>query len=199
MFGRRPPLPPIQLDGLITTFGRAAGFWESQPRPEILVRARLADACRDQHIKPASEARFQASWTALDAEQRLRFCILTEAFELPEAAAALPKVCGHGGSAEPALALLQRSAVQLQYLTGSVLRESDIRLEEFARTFCAAWELGIHGETPPASAARLHAIDFSRLMQEANAARASAEERLAYLRTLQEEQEKTRRPRRGKW
>ena len=199
MFGRRPPLPLIQLDSLIARFGQAASFWESQPQAEALVRARLGDALRDLELQPIPEAQFQAGWSRLDEDQRLRICIFVDGLAAPELAAAVQKVCTKDKQAEPAWSLLQRLTLQLQYLTCAVLQESDIRLEEFARHYCAAWELSIEGENPTASAARLHAIDFGRLMQEANAARASADERLAYLRTLQEEQEKTRRPRRGKW
>lgn len=198
MFGRRPSLPSIELDSLIAKFGQAAGFWTSQPQAEVLVRARLADACRDLKLRPPMGVEFQNCWSQLNEEQRLRFCILTDGLEVPELAAAVQRLCTKG-VAEPVLSLLQQQTAQLQYLSGSILQESDIRLEEFARHFCAAWKVEIQGESPAASAARLHAIDFGRLMQEANAARASAEERLAYLRELQEEQEKTRRPRRGKW
>ena len=199
LFGRRPPIPSIQLDSLIGRFGQAAGFWESQPQPEVLVRARLADAFRDLKLQPIPRSEFQDLWNHFDDEQRLRFCILVDGLEIPEFPAVVQKQGPQVGRASNLVLPLVNLNVQLQYLTCAVLRESDIRLEEFSRHFCAKWELSIHGETPAASSARLHEIDFGRLMQEANAARASAEERLAYLRTLQEEQEKTRRPRRGKW
>ena len=72
-------------------------------------------------------------------------------------------------------------------------------MEEFARHFCADWGLPIKDEKAEASAQRLHDIDFGRLMREAESARDSARDRMAYLRELQEKQEEQRRPRRGKW
>jgi hypothetical protein len=188
----------IELDSLIAAFGQGADFWDSQLEPGVLVRARLADACRDVRIRPISESQFLACWNSFDDEHRLRFCLFSAALEIPEVAQRLPPLClpGDGGGV---LGLLQNLTNGLKTLTVAVLRESDIRLEEFARHFCAAWRLSIEGETAAASAARLYAIDFGRLIKEAEAARASADERLAYLRKLQEEQEQTRRPRRGKW
>jgi hypothetical protein len=192
------PAQSIGLDSLITAFGQGADFWESQGDPDVLVRARLADACRDAKIRPIGEPQFQACWNTFDNEHRLRFCLFSVAIELPEVAQRLVSIC-NSGDGRGALGLLQNLTNALNVLTVAVVRESDIRLEEFARHFCAAWGLPIAGETAAASAARLHAIDFGRLISEAEAARASAEERMAYLRKLQEEQEKTRRPRRGKW
>lgn len=188
----------IDLDGLITAFGQATEFWQSLAEPGILVRARIADACRDAGARPVTELQFLARWAALENEVASRFCLLTVALPLSEVAHRLAVIC-RNGSADDALDTLQNLAVRLKFLTIQVLRESDLRLEEFARHFCAAWGLEIRDETEACSSARLHAIDFGRLMQEAEAARGSAEDRLAYLRKLQEEQDKTRRTRRGKW
>ena len=55
------------------------------------------------------------------------------------------------------------------------------------------------GERDAQSKKRLNDIDFGRLMREAEAARSSATERMAFLRELQEKEEATRRPRRAKW
>jgi hypothetical protein len=192
------PSAAIDLDGLITAFGQASEFWQSQAEPGILVRARFADACRDASVRPVTESQFLARWTPLENEVALRFCLLTVALPLPEVSQRLAEI-GSKGSADDVLALLQNLAVRLKYLTIQVLRDSDLRLEEFARHYCLAWGLAIRDETAAHSAARLHAIDFGRLMQEAEAARTSAADRLAYLRKMQEEQDKTRRPRRGKW
>ena len=192
------PAQSIELDSLITAFGQAADFWESQIEPGVLVRARLADACRDAKIRPSTASQFLVCWNSFDSEHRLRFCLFSAALDLPEVAQRLALIC-HQGDGRGILELLQNLTNGLKMLTVAVLQESDIRLEEFARHFCTAWGLVIENETPAASAARLHAINFGRLIKEAEAARASADDRLAYLRKLQEEQEQTRRPRRGKW
>ena len=50
----------------------------------------------------------------------------------------------------------------------------------------------------PESQARLERLDYRNLLKQAEAAKASAEERLAYLQKLQEDLEARRMPR-GKW
>jgi hypothetical protein len=195
---KRDPKTPIDLDELIAMFGQAANFWEMQPQAGLLVRAWFADACRDASIRPVTEDAFQSSWSGFDKEHQHRFCLFVSALELQPVANRLPSLCSDG-DATPALQVLQQLTVRLNLLTLDVLQQSDIRLEEFSRHFCAAWELKIQGERPAKSEARLHEIDFGRLMKEAEAARSSAKERLAYLRELQEKEEETRRPRRGKW
>ncbi len=202
MFGRRitdNAVRSIELDSLITSFGRATSAWDSQTNLAPLVQARLADNCRDAKLRPVSRAEFQQTWQVFDEEHQGRFCILLGGLELPDVVLRAQQVCGPGQSALPVLRLLHQLTEGHPLLTSLVLQQSDIRLEELARHFCARWGLPIQGETPKASAARLHEIDFGRLMKEAEAARASADDRLAYLKQLQEEQDKTRRPRRGKW
>lgn len=206
MFGRRKPKSPaetappaVDLDVLITSFGEQLDFWESQGESAVLLRARIADACRDAGIHPVSEARFLNTWNRLGVDHRQRFGLLSAALDLPEVASRTIQIGAVADPGEAVLGLLERLTDRLRFLTIAVLRDSDLRLEEFARHFCATWGLSIEGETTAASTARLHDIDFDRLMREADAARASAGDRLAYLRNLQEEQEKTRRPRRGKW
>jgi hypothetical protein len=79
----------------------------------------------------------------------------------------------------------------------SLLRQSDIRIEEFARHF--ADHLGVfwHGESAEQSKLRLQQLDYKRLLAEAEMARKQAEERMEYLRKKQDE-EGGRRRRRGK-
>lgn len=205
MFGRRKsikatePGAPIQLDGLITTLGQATSELECVPKNSALVRARLADCCRDANIRPVDETEFNKAWNRFDEEHRWRFCVLVAPLELPQVHSRIGPLCQSARSASPVLKLLQELTSDHPMLTGSVLQQSDVRLEELARHFCAQWRLSIEGETEQASEARRQEIDFRRLMKEAESARASADERLAYLRRLQEEEEKKRRPRRGKW
>ena len=188
----------IDLDELIAVFGPATKDWETRPEADVLVRARFADACRDANIRPVDALTFKECWSGWDRPQQERFRLLVSALELKAVARHLPAHCPTG-QAHAALQVFEQLAARLHLLTLDVLQQSDIRLEEFARHFSAAWGLEIEGETPQQSRDRLHAIDFDRLMQEAEAARSSAEDRLAYLRQLQKKEDETRRPRRGKW
>ncbi len=205
LFGRRKsvsatePGASIQLDALIATLGRATGELESAAEDAALVRARLADCCRDANVRPVSEAEFNNVWNGFDQEHQWRFCVLIAPLYLPEVGSRLAPLCQAARVASPVLKMLQELTTDHHLLTGSVLQQSDVRLEELARHFCAQWRLPIEGETADASETRRQQIDFRRLMKEAESARASADERLAYLRRLQEEEEKKRRPRRGKW
>jgi hypothetical protein len=83
----------------------------------------------------------------------------------------------------------------LSLLTMAVLRQSPLRIEEFARQLSARLGVGFVGETPRQSADLLHRLDYARLVAEARRARASAEEQMEYLRKLQEEETRRRRPR----
>jgi hypothetical protein len=201
LFGRRNrnSNPPINLDQVIALFGQSVGFWPTQPEAALLAQARLADSCRDAGVRPVSTERFAQTWSLLAEESRVRFCIALAAFDVQAVRSRLPSLCRDADDAEACLKLLQEFAERLDLLTTDMIQQSDVRLEEFARHFCAMAGLPITEETAEQSAARLHEIDFARLMKEADAARSSAEDRMAYLRKLQEEQEANRRPRRGKW
>ncbi|MEZ6129814.1 MAG: hypothetical protein R3C59_14115 [Planctomycetaceae bacterium] len=201
MFGRRSrnSHPLVNLDQVIALFGQAAGFWPTQPEVAVLAQARFADSCRDAGVRPVSTERFAETWVRLAEESRVRFCIALAALDVEAVRNRLPSLCSDAADAGVCLNLLQEFAERLELLTADMIQQSDVRLEEFARHFCAMAGLTIEEETAERSAARLHEINFARLMKEADAARSSAEDRMAYLRKLQEEQEATRRPRRGKW
>jgi len=189
----------VNLDLLIITLGRAAGEWESRPVSGELIRARMADACRDAAVRPISAAGFAHRWENLDDGQQRRFAVLVAALDVEEVGARLPALSHSAEFRDEPLERVHSLATGLGLLTVDVVRQSDVRLEELARHFCSSWEVRIADESADESARRLHEIDFSRLMAEAEAAWTSAEDRMAYLRKLQEAQEATRRPRRGKW
>ena len=202
MFGRRKKVKqpnrtvePINLDLLIANLGQAIDFWQFQPQPQLLTRARYADCCRNCELAPVNETTFESVWKNFDENSQQRFSLVLSGFELESPQAALRQI----GDAQKGLNRIVELAADHKQLTLDVIEKSDVRLEELARHFCAKWQLPIEDESETASAQRLHEIDFGRLMREADAAKSSAEDRLAYLRKLQEEQEETRRPRRGKW
>jgi hypothetical protein len=111
---------------------------------------------------------------------------------------ALPRLVGENGLArqlEEAFVGLARST---PLLTMELLRQGQLRVEEFARHFLARLGAQVAGETAAQSRERLERLDYEGLLAEAERARDSAEGRMDYLRRLQEEQDR-RRPRRGKW
>jgi hypothetical protein len=63
------------------------------------------------------------------------------------------------------------------------------RREEFVRHFIARIGGKILGEDPADSEDRLRRLDYGTLLEEAERASSSAEDRLAYLKKLQQEQE----------
>ncbi|MCA8989190.1 MAG: hypothetical protein KDA78_16200 [Planctomycetaceae bacterium] len=188
----------VDLDVLIAVFGQASNYWETQPNILPLVRARFADACRDVSVRPVTGEEFRTAWKQLDPSDQYRIALSVSALEVDIVLGRVPEFSPEGSAATLLIRLVEFSQ-RLPLLKLDVLQQSDIRLEEFTRHFCADWELPIQGEESAQSEARLREIDFGRLMREAESARDSAEERMAYLRKLQEDEEQTRRPRRGKW
>ena len=195
---KSPKSQPVDLDELITTIGQATKFWQTQTNIGPLVRARFADTCRDAKLHPVTGADFRSAWKQLDSAGEQRVALSVSAFEVDSAIKSVKDFSSDGNAAALLVRFVEFSR-RLPLLTIEVLQQSDIRLEEFARHFCAEWDLSIQGENTAESVARLVEIDFGRLMREAEAARGSAEERMAYLRKLKEKEEESRRPRRGKW
>jgi hypothetical protein len=63
----------------------------------------------------------------------------------------------------------------------------------------AAFGIAIAGETAAQSAGALQRLDYERLLAQAEQARQAAEGRLAQLQQAQDEDDRARSPRRGKW
>ena len=201
MFGRRKNKSQIgdskviDLDELITTMGQSIDAWRFQEHPKLLCRAKFADICRDCSLVPVSGSVFSSEWDRFDEQATKRFGLALSGFRIEAPLFALQE----NSDAKVGLQKVSSLATEHDQLTLDVLVRSDVRLEELARHFCAKWQLPIANETPEASANRLYDIDFGRLMREANDAKTSAKDRMAYLKELQKEQEESRRPRRGKW
>lgn len=189
----------VDVDELIAIFGPSCGVIEMHPVHPELQRAKVADLCRDVGLRPASEREFSERWQSYDDEHQRRFALLIFGFRAKGAAQRMRQMSVARPDQNPVFNVLHELTVELSLLTVSMLGESDVRLEEFARHFCQGIGVGINGESAEESTRRLQAIDFKRLTQEAETARASAQDRLAYLKKMQDEQEQTRRPRRGKW
>ena len=81
-------------------------------------------------------------------------------------------------------------------VTVALVRQSEVRAEEFARRLAADLGVAIAGETAEHSQQRLDAIDYKRLLAEAEQAKAAAQAQMEKLRKKQEELDLRRR--RGK-
>ena len=87
---------------------------------------------------------------------------------------------------------------QLRHLTPEVLLQNNIRIEEAIRTLLLRLRTPIEDEDPSESADRLDRLDYAKALSLAEEAAANAEQRLQYLRELQEKAEEMMQPR-GKW
>jgi hypothetical protein len=190
----------LSLPALRELFADAAGRLEGKAVEAELVRARLADRYRDAGLEPPLPEEFDALVRDLDGEGWRRLALAAGALDLEEVREALPRLLAPspGGVREQVEAAFVGLARATELLTMELLRQSPLRVEEFARHFLARLGAAVAGETVPQSRERLHRLDYGRLLAEAERAKLSAQERMEYLRKLQEEED-AQRPRRGKW
>jgi hypothetical protein len=201
-----PPAPPTpaketgpkaewDLPTIARLLGQLAPALETKEVEPSLIQARLADHYRDIGLEPAPPSTFDAIVAGLDAEAWRRFALAIGPLDHAESRAAL------AGLKMPVVQQVQAGFVamarQTDVLTLSLLRQSDIRIEEFARHLAVSLGVGWRGETPEQSMNRLHQLDYKRLLAEADEAKRQAEVRMEYLRKKQEE-DAARRTRRGK-
>jgi hypothetical protein len=162
-----------------------------------LVRARLADHYRDVGLAPPDAAEFERRASGLDVEGWRRLALAVATLDddgLRTALAGLaPRV--------PVSLQVERGflgvARDTAPLTVSLVRQNAVRAEEFARHLAGRLGVGIAGETDEQSRTRLQALDYKRLLAEAEQARAAAQEKMDRLRKKQAEVDQGRR--RGKW
>jgi hypothetical protein len=171
--------------------------WEGAPVDPDLLRARLADRCRDAALQPAPPDVVAAMLGELDTESLRRLALVTSALNLDEVRAAAPWRLAHGPIEERVRGCFVEFARGSDLLTMELLRQSPLRVGEFARKLLVVLGLRVAGESAEESRLRLERLDYGRLLAEAERAKEAAEPRLAALRKLQEEREK-RRAGRGK-
>lgn len=193
-------LEPL-LDPLMRKVMEATERWAAEtPLPE-LARARFADLCRDLGMRPVGAAPWEALVGSLDEEGLQRLHVAVEALREANLGLAL-QMKQHVEAPIDALTLLQRGVGEVleatRPVTMELLLESPLRVEEFARHLVARLRLKLRDEDAAASRERLARLDYRALLQQAEAARADASDRLAYLQKLQEDLEERRMPR-GKW
>jgi hypothetical protein len=194
-FSRKPAPPPptanesgaVNLQSLGSILLQAISGLENATVDLELLRARVADLCRDQQAEPPDPDRFMADAGALDVESQRRLAIAVQGLGDESARAAFHRDSAANSAAR--VADLFAFARRHLLLTASLLMESALRREEFARHFIAHLGGEVLGESPNDSRDRLRRLDYGMLLAEAERAKLSAGERVAYLRRLQEEQE----------
>ncbi len=199
--GVEPSPAPTRIEWdlapLVSRIREAAPALEAKDVAPDLVRARLADHCRDAGIAPPDAHDFEARSGGLDAEGWRRLALAAAAVDDDGVRAAIAGLAGRVPATthiEWALLELARDSAPL---TVGLVRLGPVRAEEFARQLSARLGIGIAGETDEQSRDRLSAIDYKRLLAEAERAKASAEEKMERLRQRQAEADAKRR-RRGK-
>ena len=197
-FRRKDRLPELDLAQLQTTLTGAAPRYVGQSIEQDLLRARLADGCRDAGQTPLAPEEFDALADGLDEEAWRRLALLVEVLGLETVRAALPLLAEARALRGLVGTALTGLARETPLLTLELLRQSPLRVEELARRFIALLGGSVLGETQKVSHARLERLDYGRLLAEAERAKKAAAERVEHLRKLQDEQE-ARRPGRGKW
>lgn len=143
-----------------------------------LVEALLADQYRDAGVAPLTPRDFALLTASLDRMGWLRFTVIIGALGREELRAALPAVSRRMAVGEQIDRGMVRPAQELQAVDLRMLASSPVRAEELARRMAAGLGIAIEGETRADSAARLRQIDYTRLLANVEAVRASAEERL---------------------
>jgi hypothetical protein len=196
--GRGQPSVEIELPGVQDRLAEAVPRLEGKEVEPDLMRAQLADHYRDLAVEPLLPSEFDALTAGMDDESWRRLALAIDALAVDEVRRALPKLLdgdGVRGQVEAAFVGLARGT---PLLTLELLRQSALRVEEFARHFVARLGASVLGETPAQSRARLERLDYTQLLAEAERAKVSAADRMAYLKKLQEKQEALL-ARRGKW
>jgi hypothetical protein len=187
-----PPRPEWHLATLTQRLGELAPILETKEIEPPLVQARLADHYRDLDREPVPPARFQRIVRDLDGESWRRLALAVWSLDLDDIRsplALLPTTVEQQVEAGFAGAAAKTDA-----LTLTVLRQSEVRVEEFARHLAHHLGVSWQGESRQDSERRLQQIDYKRLLAEAEEAKRQAQERMEYLRKKQEEAGR-RRPR----
>ncbi len=176
----------VELDAVMHGFRRALPSVERHGANVLLTRARLCDFQRS--LGPADCPKpheLDEASRDLDSEGWRRLDLLVGVAPL------LTKAIQRSHELDPEPGQIWRDAfvglaLDMPLHTIVLLRESHPRREELARNWLLRLGIPIDGETPERSLERLERLDYARLMAAADAARDAADDRLQYLRKLQE-------------
>lgn len=188
----------VALPVAVSAVGAAVPVFEGRDVDAALVRARLADLCRDADVEPVEPAAFDASTHELAPEGWRRLAVLTAALDQAELWAAVG-AAARRRSAVDVIGALVTTARERGLLDLEVLRKSPFRVEELTRAALEGARVAVVGESREQSRVALERLDYARLLAEAEVARRAAEDRMKALKKAQEEEDKKRRAGRGKW
>jgi hypothetical protein len=202
IFDRRRPSASkatveLALPAVLQAMEEAVYVFEHAEIDAALLRAQLADRCRDAGVEPASPDGFDAAVHGLDVEGWRRLSAVASLWTWSEVGVALASILRQRG-AETILAAMLTVVRAKPLLTMAVMRVSALRTEELARASLGALGIGIAGESAAQSAAALTRLDYERVLAQAEQARQAAEGRMAQLKQAQEVDDMARNPRRGK-
>lgn len=188
----------LALAGVVESLVDAVGAFETGEIDAVLLRAQLADRCRDAGLAPVAPDAFDAAVQALDVEAWRRLSALAALADRREVGGVLAGILRQRGAAAALEAMI--GVVRGKHLlTMAVLRASPLRVEELARAWLGGLGIAIIGETAAQSTAALSRLDYERLLAQAEQARLAAVGRMNQLKQAQDEEDKARAPRRGKW
>jgi hypothetical protein len=180
--------PEIVLNALGGAMMASLHALEKAPVDLELMRARLADFFRDLDCEPMDPDGFMRQASALDIESQRRFALAVGGLDDGKTRAVFTQAA-RSSSVPLAIALLFDFAREQELLTMGLLIESPLRREELVRHFISRLGSPIAGESPEDSQDRLQRLDYRTLLAEAERAKLSAGDRLAYIKKLQEKQE----------
>ncbi len=185
------------LEDLVDRIREAAPALEARDVESALVLARLADHYRDVGLAPPDATMVEHLTARLDIEGRRRLALAVATLDDAGLRVALAALAPRVPVAVQVKSGLLGLARETAPLTVALVRQSAVRAEEFARHLASRLGVAITGETDAESDARLNALDYKRLVAEAEQARAAAQKKMERLRKKQAEADGRRR--RGKW
>jgi hypothetical protein len=186
--------PEWDLRTMAQRLGELAPALETKDIEPPLVQARLADHYRELGREPVPPPEFDRIVQGLDADSWRRLALAVDTLDHPDLRSALAGL--KTAVVEQVRAGFVGTATATDALSLSLLRQSAVRVEEFARHLADRLGVFWKGESADQSKQRLRQLDYKRLLAEAEIAKKQAEERMEYLRKKQEED--VRRRFRGK-
>ncbi|MDF1667340.1 MAG: hypothetical protein P1V97_36680 [Planctomycetota bacterium] len=188
----------IDLDLLTLLFeNEILRIRSTEPRP-ALIRARLADGFRSVGLSPLAPNLFDSETESFDEEAWRRLALSVSCLDDEDISWGIFACSERKSVKSLVLDGFIHLARERVALTMDLLYESELRMEEYARHMAGELGLMILGESEDESAKIRYRLDYARLLEEADKARLSAQERIEYLQKLQEEEQAKRAPR-GKW
>jgi hypothetical protein len=189
--------PEVALPPVVDAIADAVTTLEDHDVDAALLRARLADRCRDAGVDPVAPAEVDGAVMDLDAEGWRRLLALAETWWRPGVGDVLDELL-RASDPSTVQGRMVGIARERALLTMTVLCTSRLRVEELARAWLRVLDVRIAGETAAESAAALERLDYDELLAAADQARAAAEGRMQQLRKAQDDEDRARAPR-GKW